>query len=117
MDDIKSSPTASEYIREGEGAIGKLGRAGEVLWDYAGYLKNKLTGPGMSALGDKAARVPGARWIDSRVKVTDDQVNRVIEVVKKSLEDPNYVPTAPEQKAMEYLRKLTTFGVGTNQGE
>ena len=76
FDDLRKLPDWQQYINQGEGPIGKLGRAVETLYDYAGYLKNSTIG-----------KVPGLKWTSSRAKISNDKIDRVVEIAERKLKE------------------------------
>ena len=114
---INQVPGLREYISQGEGITGKFGRSIEALYDMAGYLKNETLG-----------KVPGLKWTSSRVKVTNDQIEKATKLINDILErgrklnlpatEIAKLMTAQEEQALddltEWMNKQIDAGSGSN---
>jgi hypothetical protein len=90
MQNIRQTPGAMDIIRQQPSALGKAGKALEMLYDYAGYLKNSTIG-----------KVPGLKWTSSRIKVSNKLVDQVSELVNKKIANPSYDFTSAEQRILK----------------
>jgi len=85
LKELDEVPGVAEYIKGGEGVTGTLGRSLKTVYDALGYMKN-------SAL-DKA----GIKWGSSRVNVTTEQIEKVLDIATKTLKKGRKLNLPPEE--------------------
>ena len=74
LDQLEDVPSFWEYMKQSEGTMDSLGRALGSVIDLAGYVKNRAIGG-----------IPGFKWTDSRIRATNNVVDKVIEIANRKL--------------------------------
>ena len=104
LKDFKSNPAASnmlEYIKGGEGLKSKLGNTIETIYDFVGYLKNKVINdiPVTNLVTKPISKIPGLRWTNSRVDVATGRIERLQNILEGKLNAIKEGKLKPEEIA------------------